>query len=110
MRAVVVYESMFGCTRRVADAIARGLGERLAATVVAVGQASPDMVAGAGLVVVGGPTHMHSMSRPVRRRMAVSMAHKPDGGLALEPGADGVGLREWFADELGRLAASRPRV
>lgn len=104
MRAVVVYESMFGNTRRVAEAIACGVGERFDALVVPVAQARPEVIAGAGLLVVGGPTHMRSMSRQSSRRMAVQTAGKPAATVTLEPGAEGAGLREWFAG-LGELEA-----
>lgn len=97
MPAVVVYESMFGSTRKVAESIARGLGQRVEAVVVPVAQATPEVIAGAGLLVVGGPTHMHAMSRASSRRMAGEMARKPDSGVTLEPDAAGDGLREWFA-------------
>ena len=97
MRAVVVYESMFGNTRRIAEAVGRGIGGSGDVIVVAVGQAGPGVLSGADLLVVGGPTHAHGMSRSKTRQMALSMARKPDSGLALEPQAEGVGLREWFA-------------
>jgi flavodoxin len=71
MRAVVVYESMYGNTHLVADAIGAGLSTAFDVTVVPVSQASRAVMADAGLVVVGGPTHAHGMSRaapPVRQR------------------------------------------
>jgi hypothetical protein len=104
MSAVVVYESMFGNTRKVAEAIARGLGTQLEPVVVPSSKATPESVGGAGLVVVGGPTHMHSMSRGASRRMAGEVAAKPDSGVTLEPDAAGDGLREWFAS-LGDIDA-----
>src|SRR5215475_8764889 len=73
MRAVVVYESMYGNTHLIADAI------------------------GAGLEVVGGPTHVHGMSREATRKAAAEAADKPASPLKLEPDAAGPGLREWFA-------------
>jgi hypothetical protein len=96
MRAVVVYESMYGNTRLVADAIGAGLRPAFDVTVVPVAQAGPAVLAGADLVVVGGPTHVHGMSRASTRKAAVEAADKPDSGLAVEPGAEGLGLREWF--------------
>jgi len=101
MRAVVVYESMYGNTHRVADAIGAGLGTAFDVSVFAVSEASPAVLAGADLVVVGGPTHAHSMSRASTRKWAVQAANRPVGGLTVEPGALGPGLREWFAS-LGR--------
>ena len=64
MRAVVVYESMYGNTRVVAEAIGAGLGEEHDVVVVPAGEADESVVDGAQLLVVGGPTHAHSMTRP----------------------------------------------
>jgi flavodoxin len=43
MKAIVVYESMFGNTRTIAEAIARGLGGSLEVTVVRAGEADPSV-------------------------------------------------------------------
>ena len=64
-------------------------------------QASPAVLADADLVVVGGPTHAHGMSRAATRKAAVEAASKPVGGLTVEPNALGPGLRDWFGS-LGR--------
>jgi len=96
MRAVVVYESMYGNTHQIAEAIGAGLGASFDVTVLPVAEASQAVLAGAGLVVVGGPTHAHGMSRAGTRRAAGEAAVKPDSNVTLEPGALGPGLREWF--------------
>jgi hypothetical protein len=96
MRAVVVYESMYGNTHLVADAIGAGLGTAFDVAVVPVSQVGPTALAGADLVVVGGPTHVHGMSRESTRKAAVEAASKPDSGLKAERDALGPGLREWF--------------
>ena len=101
MRAVVVYESMYGNTHLIADAIGTGLAQGFDVTVVPVAEADKAVVAGADLVVVGGPTHVHGMSRSSTRQGAVDAAAKAAGDLTLEPGADGPGLREWL-DALGK--------
>ena len=101
MRAVVVYESMYGNTHLVADAIGAGLSTIFDVRVVPVVQASPAVLADADLVVVGGPTHAHGMSRAATRKAAVEAANKPIGGLTVEPDALGPGLRDWFGS-LGR--------
>ena len=59
MRVVIVYESMFGNTHLIADAIAEGLAPGNEVTVVPVAQAGRQLLDGADLVVAGGPTHMH---------------------------------------------------
>lgn len=96
MTAVVVYESMFGNTRAVAEAIADGLGDAVA---IPVGEAAadPTRVLSASLLVVGGPTHAFSLSRPQTRATAEQTAAKPGSTRRLEAGATGIGLREWIA-------------
>ena len=96
MRAVVVYESMYGNTHRVAEAIGTGLGAAFDVSVVPVSHADPALLAGVDLLVVGGPTHVHGLSRAGTRRAAVAAADKPASPLESEPDALGPGLREWF--------------
>lgn len=62
MRALVVYEPMYGNTRVIAGHVAEGLRPTHEVTVVPVGQATEELVARADLLVVGGPTHMHGVS------------------------------------------------
>ena len=103
MRAVIVYESMFGATKKVAEAIAEGLAECAEVSVVPVTSAGAHILDGADLVVVGGPTHTHGMSRPGTRKMAGKLAGKPGSEVELVPGAvSGPGVREWLASP-GRL-------
>jgi len=104
MKSVVVYESMYGNTHLVAEAIAAGLrhSDHDSVTVVSVQDAGPDVLDGADLLVVGGPTHVHGMSRESTRKAAVDAAQKPDSDLSLDPDAEGPGLRDWF-DSLGQL-------
>jgi Flavodoxin len=104
MRAVIVYESMYGNTHLIADAIGAGLGTAFDVTVVPVSRADPAVLADADLVVVGGPTHIHGMSRNSTRKAAVEAASKPISPLKVEPDALGPGLREWFGS-LGRYPA-----
>lgn len=97
MRAVVVYESMYGNTRVVAEAIGAGLQEEHDVVVLPAGQVDEAVVDGAQLLVVGGPTHAHSMTRRRTRDAAAEAAHKAGSGLELEEGATGPGVREWLA-------------
>ena len=113
MRALVVYESMYGNTRMIAEAIGAGLGETCDVKVVRVGDVSPELLDGVDLLVVGGPTHVLSMSRQNTRRSAEQAAQKPDSKLHLEPDATGSGLREWLAAldrQTGRAAAFDTRM
>jgi hypothetical protein len=89
MRALVVYESMFGNTQLIADAIAGGLAQRMRVDAVEVGDAPATLDDDVTLLVVGGPTHAFSMSRPRTRQDAASQA--PDGLVSTR-----TGLREWL--------------
>ena len=95
MRAVVVYESMYGNTHLLRTPSESGSAPPSTSAFSRV-TARPEVVADADLVVVGGPTHIHGMSRASTRKAAVQAADKPVGGLKVEPDALGPGLREWF--------------
>jgi flavodoxin len=94
MKALVVYESMYGNTRAVAEAIAEGLGGSPVRAVHEAGEAPEQR----DLLVVGGPTHMHGLTTALSRRMAADAARE-DGHAALEPGATAeLGLRAWLRE------------
>jgi len=99
VRALVVFESMYGNTHTIADRIADGLRPAFDVTVCAVADATPTLVAASDLVVVGGPTHLHGMSSNTSRRAAVDALAKDDT-LVLDEDAEGPGLRDWF-DKIG---------
>jgi hypothetical protein len=104
MRALVVYESMYGNTHEVAEAIADGLRANGDAEAVSLHDAAAAHLEGVDLLVVGGPTHAHGMSRAATRAGAIADAAKPDKHLALDEDAEGEGLREWF-DSLPQMHA-----
>lgn len=87
--ALVVYESMFGNTKQVAEAIADGLRSSLEVTLMEVHKAPAEPESTLNLVVAGGPTHAFSMTRTSTRASAI------------DQGADraekDVGLREWIS-------------
>jgi len=96
MKALIVYESMYGNTHVVADQIAEGLRSHCEVEVVPVGASTPERVAAAHLLVVGGPTHVHSLPSERTRTMAKEASEKPGSDLVLEPDEESEGLREWF--------------
>jgi Flavodoxin domain len=104
MRAVIIYESMYGNTHLVAEAIATGLQPGNDVTVVPAAQATHELLDGADLVVVGGPTHMGGMSKAATRKAATEQAHKQPDQLTLDADAEGPGLRDWFGS-LDRMSA-----
>jgi hypothetical protein len=113
---LIVYESMFGNTRMIAEAVAGGLAATGSSVggvgLVAVEEAPATLPEDVDLLVVGGPTHAFGMTREQTRRDA---ATRP-GALA----AGRIGIREWLAGlEVSRAGASaaafdtrvrRPRV
>jgi flavodoxin-like protein len=104
MRALIVYESMYGNTHALATDIAAGLRTEHEVTLVPVSRATRELVAAADLIVVGGPTHMHGMSTATSRRSAAEAARKEGSSLTLDPDAGGQGLRAWL-DGLGEQRA-----
>jgi hypothetical protein len=89
MRALVVFESMFGDTQLIAKAIAAGLSSRMSADVAEVGTAPAAVGAEVDLLVVGGPTHAFGMTRPSTRQDAANQA---EHGVV----STGIGMREWL--------------
>jgi hypothetical protein len=88
-RALVVYESVFGDARTIAQAIADGLASGLPVDVVAAADAPTELGGDVRLLVVGGPNHAFGMPRPSTREGAVKQygAAIPDTGT---------GLHEWL--------------
>jgi Flavodoxin len=93
MKTVVVYESMFGNTKAIGEAIAEGLREAGQVEVGTVDEISPDEVRGAALIVAGGPTHGHGMARDDAHEAVAKMDPHHKYGPVL-PG-DG-SLRAWL--------------
>jgi hypothetical protein len=95
VKAVVVYESLYGNTHRIAEAVAEGLRSSATVDVLTVADAEQDAVEGADLVVVGGPTHIHGMVSHTSLRGAVEGAAKK-GQTPPEVDAESPVLRDWF--------------
>lgn len=91
-RALVVYESMFGNTKRIAEAIGWGLASRYDVALLEVSHA-PAAPEGYQLLVVGGPIHGFTMSREASRQGARKDAFEK-GVPIVSPG---LGVREWLA-------------
>jgi flavodoxin len=60
MKAMVVYDSGFGNTEKIAQAIGQGLGSPEDVEIVRVGDVKPDQVRGVPLLIVGSPTQKFS--------------------------------------------------
>jgi hypothetical protein len=91
MRVLIVVESMFDNTRRIAAAIAEGLAPHGTVDVVNVAEGPAAVPGDVDLLVVGGPTHAHGMTTRDSRRSA---AQRAASGLV----PFRTGMREWLAD------------
>lgn len=101
MNIVVIYESLYGNTKAIAEAIADGLQD--GGDVVLRSTLDGVDITTADLIVIGGPTHAHGMSRASSRQIDEKRA-------APLPGTDtGLGMRETiqaFPRGEGRLVAT----
>ncbi|MFE7846331.1 flavodoxin family protein [Microbacterium sp. NPDC057407] len=88
MRALVVYESMFGNTAQIAQAVADGMADGEDVTITDVVDAPESIPPDVDLVVVGAPTHVFSLSRVGTRRKAA----RRGGAFTDVP----EGVREWL--------------
>jgi hypothetical protein len=80
MKVTIVYESMFGNTHDLAQAIGDGLREAQPDAdiqCVPVGEASAE-VSSADLLVVGGPTHIRGMTTGLSRKKGISGEEKAE--------------------------------
>lgn len=94
MRALIIYESMFGNIHTVAAAIAEGLRTSGEATVVSAADAEGTDLTNVDLLIVGGPTHMHGLPALYTRKSALRTAESSHGRLHAVPGAsEEYGLR-----------------
>lgn len=66
MRALVIYDSVYGNTERIAQAIGSVLGERAEVHLARVGQDGPAHWNEFELVVMGGPIHRVSLSAAMK--------------------------------------------
>jgi hypothetical protein len=91
MHVLVVHESLYGTNRRIAEAIAAGIGGDAATTIVEAQDAPTAIGTDVDLIVVGGPNHRASLPRAETRADAAA-----EGDGTLRPAERG--LREWLEE------------
>ena len=94
MSVLVIYESMFGNTEAIAEAIAEGVRRESEhhppgpqVSVIPVAQAPVQLPDDVTMLLIGGPTHAFSMSRESTRADAVRQG---------ATGTARIGIREWI--------------
>ena len=65
MKSIVIYASRYGNTQRIAEAITEALQTHGEAQLFPADEALPVLPKGIDLVVIGGPTEVHRMTKPV---------------------------------------------
>ena len=107
MKAVVVYESLWGNTAAIARAIAQGIGQGTQA--VTTDAAVPEAIADADLIVAGAPVLGFSLPTDAMRDSVASS----EAGAPTPPDLAHPSLRSWL-DSLpagsGRCAAFETRI
>jgi len=92
MGVLVVFESMYGNTDAIATAITDGIAPSgMSVRARPISGVSPAEAAEADLLVIGGPTHVHGMSRETTRQSAAN-----DPANAYPRPTVSPGLREWI--------------
>jgi hypothetical protein len=100
MNAIVVYESHWGNTAAIAEAIAEGIGE--GARAMPTSEATPAVVEAADLVVAGGPVNVLSLpTEHVRGTITSDPKH-----AATPPDLSHQSLRSWLETLPHRPAAA----
>jgi flavodoxin len=79
MKAMVVYDSVFGNTEQVAQAMGRALGWPGDAEVRRVTEVQPERLAGLELLIVGSPTRAFQSTPATRRLLRSIPAHGLEG-------------------------------
>ena len=74
MKILVVYDSLYGNTRKIAEAVVKGFAPHVA-DLVHVNDISPDQLKNIDLVVVGSPTHG---GRPSKQTQQFLLGIKPN--------------------------------
>lgn len=95
MKALVVYESFFGNTKLIAEAIAEGLQNKFGVTIREVSEAEYELLDYTDLLVLGGPTQMWGMSNKLSRSGAKE--HHKKIGSTIQPISTKMGVRNWLA-------------
>jgi flavodoxin len=89
MKAIVVYESLWGNTAAIAKAVAEGLGS--GALALTTDEATPEVIAGSDLIVAGAPVHAFRLASETSRRKLGQ-----DADAELPPDLAHPALRTWL--------------
>jgi hypothetical protein len=104
MRALVVYESLFGSARELAEAVGAGLGSSLDVRLVRADNIGAADAGPADVLVAGGPTHARPVSTQASRHDSTVWGKDTAKDLRADQPEPRSGLLDWF-DELDEVPA-----
>ena len=108
MKAVIVYQSLWGSSAAIARAIAEGLGS--GAVALTTNEATAEAIAGADLIVAGCP--IHALNLPSDESVKGAVAKSAGQNAVVADGSHRL-MRDWLAElpkGSGRCAAFDTRV
>lgn len=82
MQSLVVYDSKFGNTKKVAEAIAAGLAGHGPVRLLGLDKIPPQNLGAVDLLFIGGPTQAHAMTARMRQFLDALRA-RPANGMAV---------------------------
>ncbi|MBN2176798.1 MAG: hypothetical protein JW722_03985 [Demequinaceae bacterium] len=101
MKAIVVYQSLWGSTAAVAQAIAEGLGK--GAKALSTTEATPEALRGVDLVVAGAP--IHAFNLPTKESVESSLDRAVKKGDP-SPDVSQMLMRDWLGGLPGGIGAA----
>ena len=96
VKTVVLYETMFGSTRQIAEAIAAGAEAYADVTLVSLADGNAPDISDTDLVIAGAPTHALTMPTAASRKQAQQWADDSTKPFTLDGDAATTGVREWL--------------
>ena len=107
MKSVVIYDSQYGNTQALAEAIAAELKTAGPVSIENARTGTVDLPPDLELLIVGGPTQAHGMTRPLRTQLDSLASHRLDGVAAATFDTRArARARAWARAILARLSAN----
>ncbi len=105
MKALIIYDSVYGNTEKIARAIAEAITPSYEVKVLQVGEANPSELASIELLIVGSPTHAGRPTPPVQEFLNKVPKLSPKGiNVAAFDTRSQTKLARVFGNAAGRIA------
>ncbi|HEY76301.1 MAG TPA: flavodoxin [Thermoflexia bacterium] len=108
MNTLIICDSEFGNTYRIAEAIAEVMGRVGPVRLLRAGEFGPGALEGVNLVLVGGPTHRHTISKRLKAVLK-SMPRKALRGVPVAAFDTRYRMPRWKSGSAASVAARKLR-